>query len=68
MEWNMHYGHAIYEFVSFIFKYTEPQKKRLLYYFIRCDYMAFLHLVKAVRDVFQYKCLIWTLFSEQKLL
>ena len=30
--------------------------------------MAFLHLVKVVRDVFEYKCQIWTLFSEAKLL
>ena len=27
----------------------------LLYYFIKCDYMAFLHLVKVVRDVFEDK-------------
>ena len=25
----------------------------LLYYFIKCNYMAFLHLVKVVRDVFE---------------
>ena len=30
--------------------------------------MAFLQLVKTVRDVFEYKCQIWTLFSEAKLL
>ena len=29
--------------------------------------MAFLHLVKVVCDVFEYKCQIWTLFSEAKL-
>ena len=40
----------------------------LLYYFIRWDYMAFLHLVKVVRDVFEYKFQTLTLFSEAKLL
>ena len=30
--------------------------------------MAFLHLVKVVRDDFEYKCQIWTLFIEAKLL
>ena len=28
--------------------------------------MAFLHLVKVVRDVYEYKCQIWTLFSDAK--
>ena len=30
--------------------------------------MAFLHLVKVVRDGFEFKCQIWTLFGEAKLL
>ena len=30
--------------------------------------MAFLHLVKVVRDVFEDKCQIWTRCSEAKLL
>ena len=30
----------------------ETLQSCLLYYFIQCDYMAFLHLVKVVRDVF----------------
>ena len=30
--------------------------------------MAFLHLVKVVRDVFEVQCQIWTLCSEAKLL
>ena len=29
----------------------ETLQSSLLYYFIKCDYMAFLHLVKVVRDV-----------------
>ena len=40
----------------------------LLYYFIKWDYMAFMHLVKVMRDVFEDKCHIWTRFSEVKVL
>ena len=46
----------------------ETIQSSLLYYFIRCDNMTFLHLVKVVRDVFEYKCQILILFSEAKLL
>ena len=35
----------------------------LLYYFIKCDNMAFLRFVKVVRDVFEDICQIWTRFS-----
>ena len=34
----------------------ETLQSSLLYYFIRWDYMTFLHLVQVVRYVFEYKC------------
>ena len=36
----------------------ETLQSGLLYYFIKCDYIAFLHLVKVARDVFEDKCQI----------
>ena len=45
----------------------ETLQSSLLYYFIKCDYIAFFHLVKIVRDVFEDKCRIWTRCSEAKL-
>ena len=43
-------------------------QRSLLYYFIKCDNMAFLHVEKVVRDVFEAKYYIWTRCSEAKLL
>ena len=60
------------EHLATCFIYTEPQKKRykIVYCdcFIKCDYMAYLHLVKVVRDVPEDKCQILTRCSEAKLL
>ena len=44
---------------TFLNTYWTPKEtlqSGLLHYFIKCDYVAFLHLVKVVRDVFEYKC------------
>ena len=46
----------------------ETLQSSLLYYFIKCNNMAFLHLVKVVRYVFEDKCQIWTRCSKAKLL
>ena len=46
----------------------ETLQSSLLNYFIKCDYMAFLHLVKVVRDVFEDKCQIGTRCNEAMLL
>ena len=43
-----------------IYVYWAPketlQSILLFYFFIKCDYMAFLHIVKVVHDVFEDKC------------
>ena len=46
----------------------ETLQSNLLYYFIKSNYIAFLHLVKVVRDVFVDECQIWTRSSKAKLL
>ena len=38
----------------------ETLQSSLLYYFMKCNCIAFLHLIKVVRDVFGDKCQIWT--------
>ena len=45
----------------------ETLQSNLLYYFIKWDYMVFLHLVKVLRYVFEDKCQIWTRFSEAEI-
>ena len=47
---------------------NETLQSIFMYYFIKCDYMAFLQLVKIVRDVFDDEYQIWTRFSEAELL
>ena len=42
-----------------IYIYQTPKEtlqSSLLYYFIKCNYIAFLHHVKVVRDVLGDKC------------
>ena len=67
----MHLNDANDASLAFLIIYWTPKEtiqSSLLYYFIKCDYIAFLHLVKVVRDVFEDKCHIWTRCSEAKLL
>ena len=44
----------------------ETLQSSLLYYFIKCDNMAFSHLVKVVPDVLEDKCQMWTRCSDAK--
>ena len=59
---NMH------DYINIYWTPKETLQSSLLYYFIKCVYMVFLHPTKVVRDMFEDKCQIWTRCSEAELL